>query len=278
MSSVSNITKDINIIHSQMWRLSLRLDEKGLKFILHSVVEENSLIYRDIRFSDNGESYLKRLENVIYDNPVFLQEFKKVSVIIESSSFVIIPNEYIVDNESTTTFFNFSFPDFQGQIIINEMQRCKSSIVFGVENGVESFLQRTFDNPSIQHHIAPLCEYFHRKSRLGNVSKLYAYISDNYLSICLFNDNGLMLANCFKCRHANDAVYYILNCWQTFKLDVLTDELQISGDKNMRDELMPMLRKYITYVMPTIFPSALFKDGQDALKVPFDLIVLPLCE
>lgn len=278
MSSVSNITNDINISHPEMWKLALRLDCGGLKFILHSTVEDNSLIYRDIRFPDSGDSYLKRLENTIYDNPIFLQEYKNVSIVIESQSFIIIPEEYTGDDEATAKLFDFSFPNFEGELIKNALQRCKATIVFGIEKGIESFLQRTFDSSTLLHHLSPLCEYFHKKSSLGNVSKLYAYLHEGNLSVCIFNRNGLALANSFKCRHINDVAYYILNCWQTHKLNVLTDELQVLGNKDMREELMPMLRKYVNFVMPMIFPSAIFKTGQDALKVPFDLIVLPLCE
>jgi hypothetical protein len=58
---------------------------------------------------------------------------------------------------------------------------------------------------------------------------------------------------------------------------VHNDELQLSGDKAVRDELMPQLRKYISFVMPIIFPASAMKIGQDAIKAPFDLILLSQC-
>ena len=73
------------------------------------------------------------------------------------------------------------------------------------------------------------------------------------------------------------AAYYILNVWQNFGLDVYSDELQISGEKTVREQLMPQLRKYISYVMPIIFPASAMKIGQDAIKAPFDLILLSQC-
>ena len=57
-----------------------------------------------------------------------------------------------------------------------------------------------------------------------------------------------------------------------------TDELQLIGDRTVRDAVAPMLRNYVTYVMPAIFPAASMRMGHDAVKTPFDLILLLLCE
>lgn len=277
MSNISNFTQDINIMHPDAWKLALRIDPTGLQFSMHSIIEENSLIYRDYRFGNTSEGYLKTLENTIYDNPVFIQDFNMSTILIESYKFLVIPQEFSGE-ESIRDMFLYSFPGFNGDILTNKLIRNKATIAFGVEKGVESFLNRTFNNPPVYHHLTPLCEYFHKKSRLGNVSKLYVHLRKGIMDICAFNKNGLALANTFRFNHNDDALFYILNVWQQLKLDIMNDELQISGDRELRDELLPLLRKYITYVMPLVFPSALLKAGKDAMNAPFDLIILPLCE
>ena len=44
------------------------------------------------------------------------------------------------------------------------------------------------------------------------------------------------------------------------------------------EAVAPMLREYVTYVMPAIFPAAAMRIGMDAMKAPFDLILMSLCE
>lgn len=277
MSITSNFTQDISITHPEVWMLAIRIDPGGLQFSLHSIVEEDSLIYRDHRFNNISEGYLTTLENTIYDNPVFIQDFNKTIILIESGKFLLVPHEF-AEEESLHEMFLYSFPDFRGDILTSKLRRNNITIAYGVDKGVESFLNRTFGNPPIYHHLAPLCEYFHKKSRLGNVSKLYVYLRKDIMDIYAYNKNGLALANTYRFNHNDDALFYILNVWQQLKFDIMNDELQISGDREIRDELMPLLRKYITYVMPLVFPSALFKTGKDAMNAPFDLIILPLCE
>lgn len=82
----------------------------------------------------------------------------------------------------------------------------------------------------------------------------------------------------FAFREPIDAIYYIMACRDMLKLDAQDNELLIAGDNSLRDAITPTLREYLAYVMPVIFPSSMFKAGKDAMKAPFDLIVLPLCE
>ena len=56
------------------------------------------------------------------------------------------------------------------------------------------------------------------------------------------------------------------------------NELFVTGSKALRDATIPTLRKYINYVMPSIFPAAALRIGQDAVKAPLSLILLALCE
>ena len=56
------------------------------------------------------------------------------------------------------------------------------------------------------------------------------------------------------------------------------DELFITGSTTTRETITPILRKHLSFVMPVIFPSEMFKAGKEAMKAPFDLIVIPLCE
>ena len=80
------------------------------------------------------------------------------------------------------------------------------------------------------------------------------------------------------CTAPDDVVYYALHAWQSFNLEATRHELFITGEKALRDAVIPTLRKYVSYVMPSIFPAAALKIGQDAVKAPFELILLALCE
>ena len=61
-------------------------------------------------------------------------------------------------------------------------------------------------------------------------------------------------------------------------MDRQRDELQLAGDRRVRDELAPELRRFIAYVMPAIYPARAMQLSHDAMQAPIDLIYLALCE
>ncbi|MBR5332108.1 MAG: DUF3822 family protein [Muribaculaceae bacterium] len=270
------LNKDL-ISNPRLWRLAIRINENKVHIVLLCSVEDNSLIYREIPLDSATLSQQKALEEVIYDNPLLLSDFDKIDCIIESNKFTIVPTE-INDIDTQEKIFKASFPNFEGTIIDNNIAELNATILMGVDNEIINFLRRTFNNPRILHHLTPLCTYFHRKNRLGNTGKMYANIHDNHIDLLSFNKDSLQLANTFEFREPIDAIYYILACRQMLKLDPESDELFIAGNNDIREAITPTLREYLAYVMPIIFPAAMFKAGKDALNAPFDLIILPLCE
>lgn len=276
MSSLSSITNDIEIHRPELWSLVLRIGETSVKFILFNEEEENSLISRELPIDNSSKDYLKALENCIYDNPVLIQDFKKIIVSVDSSHFVVLPIE-LAEDETVQDILEYMYVGDDGDYNINELITSKSSLACLIPRGVLAFLQRTFNMPKIVHHLTPLCVYSAEKCQKSGISRMFVHLYDNRMDMCVFGKDELLMTNTFHLREKDEAVFYMLNAWQNLGLDVRSDELQISGDKALRDTLTPQLRKYINYVMPMIFPVSAMKIGQDAIKAPFDLILLSQC-
>lgn len=276
MSSLSSTTNDIEIRHPEHWNLILRVGESSVKFILFNEEEDNSLVCRELPIDNSSGDYLKSLENCIYDNPVLIQDFKKITVSVDSSHFVVLPIE-LSREETVQDVLEYMFVCDDGDYNVNELITNKSSIAYLIPRGVLAFLQRTFNMPKVVHHLTPLCVYSAEKCHKSGISRMFVHLYDNRMDMCIFCKDDLVMTNTFHYREADEATFYMLNAWQNWGLDVRNDELQLSGDKSLRDSLTPQLRKYINYVMPIIFPVSAMKIGQDAIKAPFDLILLSQC-
>lgn len=272
-----NITTQ-NFANPSLWYSAIKISSCEVHYELFNNLEDNSLIYKSTDISTEGGEYLRNVENVIYDNPILLQDFGRVRVIIDTTKFMLLPTE-LVSEDNKCELFAQLFPDYNGEILINEIKGSDASIIFGVNAGLVSFLKRTFQNLAILHHLVPLCGYFYAKNReSSDTSRVYLSVYNDKIDICAFANSTLKLANSYQIRSGADALFYILNIWKQLGLDVMRDELHICGDSTLRDELMPSLREYITYVLPVVFPPAIFKYGKDIMNVPFNMILLPLCE
>lgn len=277
MSTLSN-TIDNDIQHPEEWRLSLRIDEKCVSFTAHSDVERDSLLFRKVELDCGADEFLRPLENCIYDNPFFLLDFKQVRVALHSMRYIIVPDDIAADTELAERAFVTMYGAISGNLIIDQLKGCGAAIVFEAESGVLPFLNRTFNNPPVRHHLSAICEYFAKKCDATDADRQYVYLHDNRADVVMFKNGRFAFANSFECHSAADTVFFALDAWNEYELDALNDELQIAGDKAAREEVVPMLKKYVTYVMPVIFPAAAMKMGQDAMKAPFDLILMSLCE
>ncbi len=258
------------------YTLMMRIAHNELIYVYYHPAEDNSMVSKQFAIPQ-GDNRLKHIESIIYDNEILLQKFRRVYIILPSQHFVLIPSE-ITTTGDNNMYFNAIYNEKEEELIETRLPHTAIELLSGVERNLLSFLQRTFDNPALLHPLSPLIEYFYRRSRLGNQSKLYAHIYKGTVDIVCYNRKGLLLANTFTYCHSNDVAYHILNVWQQLKLDQRTDEVQLAGDINIRREVTPLLRNYILTVVPVIFPSHSHVLGSDAMQIPFDLTALSLCE
>lgn len=107
---------------------------------------------------------------------------------------------------------------------------------------------------------------------------MYVNLRRDAMDIIVLGNDSLRMANTFRFRDIMDAVYYIMACRDMLDLDPAGNELLIAGDEALRDEITPILRKFLGYVMPVVPPAYVPKDDEQWGKAPFDLIILPLCE
>lgn len=269
-------TTNINIQQPELWTLQLSLGEKSIDYILFTDAQENSLIMGSVDLDASADSYLKSLENTIYDNPLLLDDYRQVRVIVASQHFVVMPQEY--DEFEAQDIFDATFPDHDGDMAMCELKRCGVNIAFEVPKGVLGFLQRTFFTPPVFHHLHPLCEHYYRLNEGSEISRMFLNLSDSHMDMVIYRKGRIELANSFDYHSAQDAAFFALHAWDSMNLDRLVDEVQLTGDKKERDAIAPVMREYIKYVMPAIYPAAALRLGQNAMNAPFDLIMLALCE
>ena len=274
--SFQPLTKEL-VPRPELWQLALRLSQRQMDVLLYSPMESNSLIYRSVELDAEVPTRLKAIEAAVYDNPLLLSDFRRVSVIVENREFMVIPPE-VESDEERLTLMETAYPGFGGKLYCNELGATNASMILGLDGDVAGFLERTFFNVKIYSHLTPLCRYFVSAGKRANVCRVYANLRAGAVDIVIVDHGEVKLLNTMACREWMDSVYYILASYKTLNLNAMKTELLICGSAEVREDVMPMLRNYVGSVMPVVFPSEMFKAGRDAMKAPFDLIVLPLCE
>ena len=262
-----------NIQHPESWELLLSINGGDLDYILYTPAVAGSLITGS---KDVAEDALQGLEDAIYDTPELLNEYKRVRVIVHSRHFVLFPGD--VADDDCLMLVSRAFQDVDGDAAVCELPENGVKIAFLMPRGMQAFLGRTFNYPTVYHHLLPLGEYFKGVNRDSGRSQMFLHLRDEGMDMAIYRDGGLLCANTYPSSQAQDAVYYVLNAWRAHGLDQLNDELVLAGEGELRALMTPMLREYVKCVMPVVYPAAAMQLGRNAMQAPLELILLALCE
>ena len=277
MSNLSNHTGEINIAHPELWTLHLALHKRVLRYMLFNREQDNSLIAGEIPLDSSAGSYLKSVENAVYDNSALLDDYGEVRLLVDTRHFVLLPPD-VSDDSEADTLLRAQYPDMDGDTALCELPVSGVKLTFELPPELLGFLQRTFNMAPIVHHLQPLCDYYARFCQRSSVRRMFLNFHDEQMDMVVFEHDRLQLANTFDVRTQTDAAFMALHAWESLGMDVHSDELQLTGDKSIRDQVSAELRRYINYVMPAIFPAAAMHLSHDAMRAPFNLITLALCE
>ena len=253
----------------------VRVGGECIDVVVYSIIADNSLIYRSFPVPQ-GTTPTKAMEDVVYDNPLLLSDFRKVYILVDTPDYVLIPDG--VDEGGAREIFSALHPSWSGVVDCADTATRNASVIYGVDSELNGFISRTFVGATVVPHIVPLTRYFASKPGRGNSRRMICNFRQSAVDVIVIDGNSLLQANTFAFRTVMDAVYYILSCRSRHGLDPYADEVLLSGDQQVREEITPALRTYISRVMPAIFPPQMFRAGKDAMHAPFDLSVTPLCE
>lgn len=266
-----------------MWRLSLEVHPAFVDVVMYSLVEENSLIYERIPL-DSALAPVAAFEEFVYENPLLLSDFRKVDIIIDTPRYTFLPAACATDDVCEAAISAlWSQAALAARSI--PISGTPDALVMGIDPGLAAFISRTFLDTVPSHPMAVLAKYFRRISAQGNTGKLYARLGEDRVDVIAFSPaeamagaSPLRVACSYPAPTPDDAVYFMLASAKQAGFDLAADEIMLCGDPKVREAVAPKLRAFARYVMPVIFPSEIFKAGKAALKAPFQLVILPLCE
>ena len=262
-----------NIQHPEAWELLVAIGDQQLDYILYAPAVAGSL---QMGHASRTDDSLQALEDATYDTPDLLNDYKRVRVVVHSQHFVLLPME--TSDEDCAELVRTAFPADDGEAAVCALPQNGVKIAYLMPRGMQAFLGRTFSFPEVYHHLFPLCEYFKSLNRSDDLSRMFLNLNAESMDVAIYRKGAFLCANSYQFTNAHDAAYFALNAWRTHGLDQLTDELHLMGDNTMRAAMTPMLREFVKFVMPAVYPAAAMQLGRNAMQAPLELILQALCE
>lgn len=264
---MSNLTQDTKQAH----RMTIRVAHGSLAFAIADPMSDTQIAFEPY-IAKSGVSMAANLREAFKTSTLLQRQTTKARVLVDSPALLVPIEEY--KEEDNETLYMHSFPDTEGCMVANNVMPGLNSVaLFALNRDLKLVVEDHYQDVHFTCLMRPVWDYLHHRSFIGNRRKLYAYFHDNVLELFSFERNRFVFCNRYAARHTKDAVYFILFVWKQLALDQMRDELFLVGDIPDKENLLAILRKYVSVVI-VINPSANFNRAPltQIKGITFDLI------
>lgn len=276
---MATLEKDM-ISQTELWKLALLIADDRLDVALFPPTPREEMIVRSFPFPSAAASPLRAIEDIIYENPLLFNDFKRVDCIIDNTPQILLPAAIdpddlpLIHSLSTDTSSPAADAPLPEPMVFATAD--PDTIVTAVEPAeIEAFMRRTFYNVRFDSRIASLIRYFNSAAAIPDTPTIVGIIRDNTLTLLAFCNRSVRLANSFTFRSDADAAYYILATAATLGFDRDTVSLLISAPAS---PLADLLTPHFPNIAPIPFPMLRHRASKTTIQAPFELIIRPLCE
>lgn len=271
----TNMHTALDFSKSDQYSLTIRLSSDGFSFYIVDPFGGGNAVFHTFVFT-RLKSRLSQIEEWIYAHEQLLLPYRRTDFVVVSPQFTMVPNE-LYREEKKSDLLNFVCRNPEDKLLTNRLQRIPTTNLFSVDEAIYSFLMRSFAVNNVWHYATPIAEYFTERSRFGNYSKLYLHIEPGRVDFFCFERSRLKLQNTLAFNELKDAAYFTLHTWEKAGLHQTDDELYLCGNAELRNEISPLLKKYIQRVSPLNPPTDWYVASSGNEALPLDLMTIALC-
>lgn len=259
MDENGNSSRSIPVGDPSDWRLVMVISRHGMEAYLRNVENPMSEVETLFRLSWEGDddNLLSRIENAVYDHPQLLDDFA-ADIAIETNRVLWAP-EAVVDGDDDPgeMIFKEVFAADDDDIMRDYADGCVC--LYTLAPGLQSFLQRTFPGARIRCHQSVLVRRL--GERTADMPRVYIDVRRNEADYIVMDGRRLLLAVTHDWHDKEDIRYHLFNILEAYGLDPKAVHVSLSGEREIRNELVQGLRREVAYVMMTLVPGIAVKAG-----------------
>ncbi len=248
--------RGVRIDDTTEWKLVVYISDKGMSAYLKNI--ENPLEPVVTLFEDKWvreeSGLLHRIETAIYDHPQLLDDFS-TQIAMCSPRTQLIPEKVAQDSEDISRLYNMIYKADEDDIFVDQFDGIVCA--YTLSPGLQSFLRRTLSGARVVSHMGVEIRRFMQRG--ADMPRLYVDVRENEADFILIDDRKLLLGATHEWHVKEDLVYHVLNIIDVYGLDAANTQVSISGLREIKTELMKMLRERVGYAMLTMMPSAVSK-------------------
>lgn len=257
--------------------VSIRLWPGGFSFSGYNPSVDDSFFYSETSF-DRSAVYATALKEQFYSYEFLTWSYKAIHIIYVTPQYTLVPKGEMTEVQKRQTF-SFCFSEANAVSLADDYRKgLEAEILFGVDEEVYAFCNRTFGNPTYYHHLSTSIALWKKQSLSFSSRQLFVVLHHQMMDLVGIDQGKLLFANSYSIEKVEDALYYVLYVWKQQELDVQKDLLYVGGDLSLYRDLTVVLRDYLCNISPIPVPSEAYLVGSNVMKAPVDVISYLICE
>lgn len=193
------------------------------------------------------DKLLTHIENAIYDHSTLLEDYDG-RILIDTDKVLFFPPD--TPHDAVYAAMERVFAVAPQEIYLSEDTEVITA--FTLCDGLKGFIDRTFSGLKVFSVIDVMRKEF--SQREGADVQIYADLGQGHVTLLAFRNRRFVHGSVHPFTEVADVAYYIYALWHQLGLTADRGELNVSGPKNHRSELMTIMRRRINYVMMTLLP------------------------
>jgi Protein of unknown function (DUF3822) len=261
--------------------LNVMVGSDSIYYLINDA-QMNVLALKSFHFDQRPNAQIAaNLKATFIDDPLLKETYRSTKIVFSTPHFTLIPTKFYDENQHTAYFENLTALTGYDAISVDPIRIFDVQNVYLIDNQLAATAKTIL--PSAQHHhiftsLALGCQKI-AEHRGGY--QLFANVRDGQLQILFFDGRDFIFGNSFSFKTPQDVIYYLLNCYEQFKLNPEVTPLSISGSLTEHSDIFKYIYRYIRHIgfVPT---PPYFRFGQQFTGIPahfyFDLFSVKLCE
>ena len=260
------------IAQAELWRLAMVVGSGRVDVALYPPVAREEILWRSFQLNPEAPTPLKALEDIVYDNPLLLSDFKAVDCIIDNVAQTLMPTE--LDEDQRRAVHLALDPQAGGETQMYPTGDPSVAVALSQREDIHDFLCRTFYNAKFDSRLAALCRYFFGNTETDNSGwRFWAPIRDGRLTLIGARDGRLMVANNYESSAPTDAAYYIMASIVNLGADPRQVRVALGGCGSPAPQVRALIEPYVGGVDPLPFPTLRYRATPSTLQAPIDLLI-----
>jgi hypothetical protein len=235
-------TLDIN--GTENYQLSVQVSQDGFAFCILDTIRNKFVLIRAFEPEENKYFNADQINDMISKDDFLTKHYKKVSVILPSQKFTIIPTQ-LFDPAKKDKYFTFNHNIEDGNIIIvNKLRDPDAYLVSSVSKPVNDLIYSYYPGTHPFHHIVPLLSSVSHKRKSVHGNYIHIHIEKEFFNLIIFDHSTLKFCNTFNYRNISDILYFVLKVFKN--LNIKQEEtIYFSGLAKESDDLSSEFSKYV---------------------------------